>query len=136
MICCMSCGAYAWGGVRELSDSVCHGHAAGTGLKQQRARLLAGLFPRWLTRYKNWSVSALERPGPRDLLDLARAILERPRARAALPPARSVFPRGPPWQVPMGRGPLLARFGLTGATLPYWVDEATRRGAVEREEED
>eukprot|EP00959_Pyramimonas_sp_CCMP1952_P209554 4384181-Pyramimonas_sp.AAC.1 len=50
IICCMSRGAYAWGGARGLSGSVCHGHNAGSGLKQQRSRLLAGLFPRWLTR--------------------------------------------------------------------------------------
>eukprot|EP00959_Pyramimonas_sp_CCMP1952_P168669 3523903-Pyramimonas_sp.AAC.1 len=61
----MSRGAYAWGGMRGLSDCVCHGHNAGSGLKQQRSRLLAGLFPRWLTRSKGLECECPRAPRPR-----------------------------------------------------------------------
>ena len=81
----------------------------------------------------------MERPAPLDLLDLARAILGRPRA-PVFASSRAVFPRGPPWLTGLTRGQLLAKFGLDGPSLELFVQLSQERHEEEcqqlREEDD
>ncbi|CAK0861207.1 unnamed protein product, partial [Prorocentrum cordatum] len=126
LICCISCGAFAWGNVRALSQA-CHPAQAGKGLRQQKARLLARKFPRWLSKYSGWSLGELEIPTPSDLLSLASTILAA-RPRPAAPSAHPVFRPGPPWRPCWTPGVLLSRFGVSFETLPFW--EAQARAAL------
>ena len=130
LLCCTSCGAFAWGGVRDLLQP-CKAGRAGTGLRQQKMRISRGLFPRWLSQYEGWTVSALEVPSPPDLCQLAATVLNR--SKHAAPCSRAVFPGGA--RPRLGKGALLARFGLELLGLAQWIARATSKRDESLEEE-
>ena len=131
LLCCTSCGAFAWGGVRDLLQP-CKGRRAGTGLQQQKMRLSRGLFPRWLSQYEGWTVGALEVPSPSDLCQLAETVLSRSKVVEAC--SRPIFPGGS--RPRLGKGALLAYFGLDAIGLAQWTEHATSKRAEQLEEEE
>ncbi|CAK0902158.1 unnamed protein product, partial [Prorocentrum cordatum] len=131
LLCCTSCGAFAWGAARDPLQPR-KGERAGSGCKQQKARVARGLFPRWLGQHAGWTLGALETPSASDLAQLANAALRRihPAPLASL----AVFP-GVAWQADAVSS-TLAHCGLAPSSLAQWAEAASSWPAMEAEESD
>ena len=81
LLCCTSCGAYAWKKVRSLTVA-CKGRGAGSGLIAQRKRLAQGLFP--AVTAGNTPIGRLTTPTRRAVLWLAHMVMAKERLEAPL----------------------------------------------------
>ena len=94
-------------------------------------RTFRGISRRWLSQGAGWTFGVLEVPSPWGLYQLAGIALKRSKTAAVC--TRAVFPAG---SCPrLGRGAILARFGLEPSGLAQWTAKAASKRSEQLEDE-